>query len=93
MNIKVSDLWTRNYREGSWCAFLHDEFLKGGLGKHFDTIRFWMEEFKSGKTTTIIVDYEGMVADGNHRLVAAKLQGIAEIGFERPSDDYIYNTG
>ena len=51
----------------------------GAQGKDFDTIRFWIAEFKAGKTTTIIVNSNGIIEDGNHRLVAAKIAGIQTI--------------
>ena len=85
---KVSDLWSRNYRPGSWCAHLYDEYLKGGLGKDFDTIRFWVAEFHAGRQTTIVIDYGYMVEDGNHRLVAAKIAEIERIGTEWTDDPY-----
>ena len=85
---KVADLWKRNYLPGSWCAHLYDEFLKGGLGKDFDTISFWIGKFKAGKETSIIIDYGCMVEDGNHRLVAAKIVGIEQIGTDYTDDPY-----
>lgn len=90
--LRVSDLWEANYVRGTWCAFLYDEFLKGGLGKDFDTIRFWIEEFKAGKQTRIEVSFTGTVVDGNHRLVAAKISGVESIDSNDPDSSYIYNT-
>lgn len=78
----VSELWECNYDPdfNTWCVFLHDQYVQGGLGKDFDTIRFWIDRFESGENTEIAVTSSGYVPDGNHRLVAAKLAGLEEIG-------------
>lgn len=80
--MKVSELWEANYLPGSYCAFLYDEFVAGGLGKHFDSIQFWVDRFWEGKNTTIQISASGYVTDGNHRLVAAKIVGLKEIQTE-----------
>jgi hypothetical protein len=82
MRRSVAELWEASYLPGRWCATLYDEFLSGSQGKDFDTIRFWIERFKAGENTTIQVSSDGYVCDGNHRLVAAKLAGLTEIGIE-----------
>lgn len=78
----VEELWALNYNPSfnRWVVHLHDEYLAGSKGKDFDSIRFWIEEFKAGKNTQIYVSRKGYVCDGNHRLVAAKLAGLKEIG-------------
>jgi len=73
--MKVSNLWNLN-KDRKYIQFLYQETLRGSLGKHFDTIRFWINEFRMGKRTTIIVNGKGIVQDGNHRLVAAVITGI-----------------
>lgn len=77
----VEELWEANYGVNQWLTTLHDEFLKGGLGKDFDTIRHWISEFESGVETVIYPSSDtSYIYDGNHRLVAAKLCGLKEIG-------------
>lgn len=77
--MTLNELWEINSRR-PWVAFLYREYLLGAKGKDFDTIRHWIEAFKRGEKTTIHINKHGVVEDGNHRLVAAKIAGIELMG-------------
>lgn len=84
--MKVSDLWSR-YSHLRWLRILHCGYFADAEGKDFDTIRYWIKRFKEGATTEIVLG-QGCVADGNHRLVAAKLAGVEEIGVLSAADAF-----
>lgn len=81
MEVSIDALWSRN-KDRAWVKFLHDEFVSGSQGKDFDTIRWWIQQFKKGETTELQGDSGLLVADGNHRLVAAKLAGLSVVSFK-----------
>ena len=75
--MTTSEIWDKNYNR-YWVSFLYNQYLAGGLGTDFDSIRYWVSQFQNGETTKVILSDEGIVEDGNHRLVAAKISGIED---------------
>jgi len=74
--VRVVDLWRKN-RDRSWVQYLEANYNLG-YGRDFETIDYWLRQFKSDKTSTLVVDKNYSVTDGHHRLIAAK---IAELKF------------
>jgi hypothetical protein len=75
--VDVYFLWSRNCNR-PWIQHLYEIYIKGPTKldiKDFDTIAYWVSEFKKGRKTTIKLDKDYIVTDGNHRLVAAYVLG------------------
>lgn len=74
--IEVSRLWKLNCRP--WVQHLEDCFISG-VGKDFDTIEYWVSQFESGESSTLVVDIDYTIIDGHHRLIAATVAGLETI--------------
>jgi len=79
--VRVIDLWRKN-RDRAWIQYL-ERVYDLGYGRDFETIEYWLREFRAGATSTLVVDRNYSVTDGHHRLIAANFAELKFIDVNR----------
>lgn len=83
MKISTKLLWQIN-KNKRWPASLIRIYNRGNKTHDVEVIDYWRGQFSIGRTETyLLIDRSLEVIDGNHRLIAAYLEGVKYLHVQR----------